>query len=341
MADEDTRPEKTPEAQAFVGPMPEVEKKPEAVQPPDLITPAEPHAAPRARPVFVPLLLGGVVAAVLGFGLARMIPGGWPVQDTSALQAEISRQAQEITALRDGIAAAAGPDLSQIEQRLTAIEGAPPNLGDLQTQIDALKAQVSSGTLTPDVQAIVDQTRDALEQTRAQAEALRAEAEEAARATSIAAALTRIAAALDSGTPYGASLDSLTAGGVEVPAALADNASGLPSLTRLQDSFPAAARAGLQASLNADMGATWAERVGAFLRSQTGARSLSPREGTDPDAILSRAEAALAGGDVAGTLEEIGQLPLEGQGAMGDWRAEAERRVAADAALATLTAGAQ
>lgn len=328
MADEETRPEnKAPEAEIVPEPKGPV---------PDLSEPAEPHAtAPRQRSVFIPLVLGGVIAAGLGFGLARAIPGGWPVQDTSALEAEIARQSAEITALRDSTTA---PDLSALEGRLTALEEAPADTGDLQQQIDTLREQLGSGTLAPDAQAIVDETRTQLEETREQARALRAEADEAARAVAVSAALTRIAAALDSGTPFGASIEGLTAAGVEVPPELADNASGLPSITRLQADFPEAARAGLQASLNADMGATWAERVGSFLRSQTGARSLTPREGNDPDAILSRAEAALGNGDVAATLDEIGQLPLEGQGAMGDWRAEAERRLAAEQALTALEA---
>lgn len=346
MADEDTRPETKTEAEVVTEPKPEPaprhelghegEKKPEPV--PDLTSPAEPDAVPPRRSIVLPLVLGGIIAAGLGFGLSRVVPNGWPIQDTSALEAEIARQAQEITALRDRVAANAAPDLSGVEGRIAALENAPSPVDELRAQIDQLRGQMTSGAMAPDMQAIVDQTRQQLDQTRAEAQALQQEAEATAQAAGVSAALTRIAAALDAGTPYGTSLEALTSAGIEVPPVLADNAGGLPSMLKLQQDFPAAARAGLEASLAADMGATWSERVGSFLRSQTGARSLTPREGNDPDAVLSRAEAALGNADVAGALSELGQLPLEGQGAMSDWRAEAQRRVDAEAALAALEA---
>jgi hypothetical protein len=78
----------------------------------------------------------------------------------------------------------------------------------------------------------------------------------------------------------------------------------------------------------------------AFLRVQTGARSLQPREGTDPDAVLSRAEAAVKGGDVAASLTELAGLPAQGQAAMADWSARAKVYLAAHEALAGLAAAA-
>lgn len=342
MANEDTRPEnQTSDAAVVTEPEPAKPEPFRSEPAPDLTTPAEPYAAPKRRSVFVPLVLGGLIAAALGFGLAKAIPGGWPVQDTSALEGEVARQAQEITALRDQIASAAAPDLSPLEQRLAALENAPSGTLELQAQIDNLRGQLTQGTLAPDIQAVIDQTEAQLTKTREQAEAMQQQAEATARAATTAASLTRIAAALDSGTPYGTALDSLREAGLEIPEPLEANVDGLPPLTTLQASFPEAARAGLEASLRADMGASWAERVGSFLRTQTGARSLSPREGNDPDAILSRAEGALADGDLAKTLDEIAALPLEGQGAMSDWRTEAERRIEAVAALATLNTAAE
>jgi hypothetical protein len=78
------------------------------------------------------------------------------------------------------------------------------------------------------------------------------------------------------------------------------------------------------------------DRIGAFLLAQTGARSLEPREGADPDAILSRAEAALEGGDLETVLTEIATLPEAGQAALSDWVALAEQRLAATNALGAL-----
>lgn len=120
---------------------------------------------------------------------------------------------------------------------------------------------------------------------------------------------------------------------------LADHAAaGLPTIASLRDSFPAAARDGLEAALRANMGESWTDRVSNFLRSQTGLRSLTPREGDDPDAVLSRAEAALEAGDVAGALAELERLPDAAKPALADWTASARVRLEAEAAFATLAA---
>ena len=73
-----------------------------------------------------------------------------------------------------------------------------------------------------------------------------------------------------------------------------------------------AAAAATSAGAEAGLGV----RMASFLVSQTGARSLEPREGDDADAILSRAEAALRQGDVAGARALVAQLPEVAQTAM-------------------------
>lgn len=319
------------------------EPGPKPPVPPTLTHSAEPHAEGHDRPpVFLPLMLGGILAAVIGFGLARYIPGGWPIQDTSAMRTEIQRQAQEITSLRDKVAALTMPNLAPVEERLTAVEGGQGRMDDLQAQIEELRtrAPAASAEIPPDLQAAIEQTQRDLADARTEAERLREDAESAGRANIVAAALSRIAGAMDGGMPFGAAVSDLQGAGVEVPSALADTAaSGVPSLASLEDAFPDAARAAIEASLQADGGAGWADRAGAFLRAQTGARSLAPREGNSPDAILSRAEAALRAGDLPATLREIGTLPLEGQSALSDWRGRAEQRIAAQDALGQLTSG--
>ncbi|MDB6452738.1 COG4223 family protein [Falsirhodobacter sp. 20TX0035] len=348
MANEDTRPE-TQE--------PEVRDVPSAVtpeaaevdhdrpsEPPHLTEPAEPHVkAPAAqthsRPVFLPLVLGGVLAALLGFGLARAIPGGWPVQDMAPLRSEIQRQAQEITALRDQIGALTIPSLTPLEGRVSALENPPVAPADLQAQIEELRTQINSGTVGADLQGMIDRTQQELAEAQKQAESLRQQSQDTAQKALVAAALTRIAGALDSGTPYTSAVEEIRAAGLEVPQPLVDGAEGVPALTTLQQEFPEASRAALDASLKVDGGTGIGNRLGAFLRAQTGARSLAPREGNDPDAILSRAEAAVQEGNLNAALDEIGNLPLEGQAALSDWRALAERRMAAVDALAQMNTG--
>ena len=66
-------------------------------------------------------------------------------------------------------------------------------------------------------------------------------------------------------------------------------------------------------------------------------RSVTPREGTDPDAVLSRAEAAVGEGRLSDSMAEIGALPEVVRAEMAGWMALAEGRVAAVSALQTLS----
>ena len=74
--------------------------------------------------------------------------------------------------------------------------------------------------------------------------------------------------------------------GVTPPPALTAR---VPTLDELVAAFPPAARAGVRASLQAESAQGEGSILGNFLRAQTGARSVTPHEGSDADAVLSRA----------------------------------------------------
>lgn len=311
---------------------------------------------------FVGALLGGALAAMLGFGLAQFVPGGWPFPDPTALEARLAAQDGVIAALKAEVAAiGAKPADSDLEQRIAAIEAAvpaTPDIAPLDARLSALEAEFAALATAPggdsraalaalraeverlkttgsgNVAALTAEAEARMKEAETQATRLKAEAEALASDAKLQAALGRVQAALDSGAPYGSALQDL---GADVPAVLLGSAeTGLPTLADLQDGFSGAARLALEASLTENMGESWSERVAAFLRSQTGARSLTPREGNDPDAILSRAEAALAAGEVTLALTEVATLPKVGQDAMTVWRTAAELRLAAEAAIAAL-----
>lgn len=331
---------------------------------------SDPSAAPaapgpRRRSALGPVLggaLGGIVAALAGYGVAQYVPGGWPLASTATLESQLAAEISEVAALKAQVAdlaqrlesattladriaklesAAPAPvDTSALESRIAALEarpaasaGDPQALADLRAQVETLKAS-NAGIVSPELQASLDAK---VKETEAKLTAIEEAAKTNAAASLTRAAVRQLAAALDSGTPYAGAAADLA--GQSLPAVLADHAqSGLPTLTGLQASFSDAARQALDASLRAHMGATWTERVTNFLRSQTGARALAPREGNDPDAILSRAEAATRAGDLATALKEIATLPPEGQAAMADWQAQAQLRLEAEAAVQTLLA---
>ncbi|UXU75033.1 hypothetical protein [Paracoccus sp. SMMA_5] len=234
--------------------------------------------------------------------------------------------------------------LNEFSQRLAA----------QQARIDELAARPAADAASADeARAFAQQAQDLQAQiaraaeeaqqriaaAEAQAEALKQTAEAADRRARAAAAAAALQAAIENGGARDQALTDLRQAGVEVPDALAGD---VPTLAQLRADFPAAARAALAATRKAapDQGGI-AGTIGNFLRVQTGARSVEPREGSDPDAVLSRADAAVNAGDVAGALSEIATLPEVGRTAMADWTARATTWVEAQAALATLAAGTQ
>jgi len=106
----------------------------------------------------------------------------------------------------------------------------------------------------------------------------------------------------------------------------------------LQGSFPDAARAALVASTREGLETGSVDRLTAFLRTQLGARTLAPKAGDDPDAVLSRAEAALGRGDLDETAAELAGLPDAGKAEFTGWLVKLNARRGALAALADLGA---
>ena len=344
---------------------------------PEHAPPAKPEPAKRRSGFWGPFT-GGVLAAAAGFGAAQLVPAGWPLFSTSGTQAQIAAQEAEITALKTEIAALATASqsdadlqtriadleaklatqtppvdlspldgrLTTLESRMTALESVPMGdggispaqmleqaaaLGQMQEQVRALQSSNDAGTQTAAVEALL---KDATVAT----DGMKAEAAQMLHSVRQTAAIAKVQMALDLGGPFASVLSDLG----EAPKALTDAAAtGVPTLSGLQMAFPAAARAGLEAALRADMGSSWTERATNFLRTQTGARSLEPREGSDPDAILSRAEAAVSAGDLAAALTEVAALPEPAQTAMAAWTASAQTRQAAVAALAQLAQSVQ
>ena len=283
-------------------------------------------------------------AAAAGAEAARRIIAESPASDTPAnLNATLSAQASQIAALGqavDDLRAALPADLAQ---RLDGQKAALDELSARPT-IDPETAQrvQQVADSVAETQAQLRQATEAataeLARVRAEAAALQDASAEAARRARTAAAAATLSSALTTGQPGAtvgrdAAVAQLEQAGVAVPQALTAE---IVPLDQLQASFADAARAGLGASLGA--GDTGGSALGNFLRAQTGARSIEPREGGDPDAILSRADAAVARGDIAAALAEIDVLPEPGRAAMKGWTDQARAWQAASGAVAGLTA---
>ncbi|MDO8882805.1 COG4223 family protein [Pseudotabrizicola sp.] len=354
---------------------PDAVSEPEPALPPPPNAP--PPQESKSGSGFVGTALGGVVAAAAGYALAIFVPfPGMGVSDapTYASQAEVqaltdrintleatpapdASLAERVTALESLSVQEPTPELdlqpltealTALETRITNLEARGPTgstdepsadllatLGELQAEIAEMRA--TGADANAGLEALTAQTEARLAEAEAQAAALREEAEATARRAVSAAALGRVQAAIESGAPFAGALADMP--GVAVPPALADLAeTGVPSRAAVEDAFPPAARAALEASLRADMGEGWSDRLATFLQTTTGARSLTPRDGADPDAVLSRAEAAVRSGELAQALAELQGLPPEGQAEMASWSEMAQKRLDAVAAAAALSA---
>ncbi|MDA7966641.1 hypothetical protein, partial [Ruegeria sp.] len=311
---------------------------------------------------FVPALIGGAIAAAIGFaaGNAGLFTNGSNTSDAvAALEAKLADQSDQIAKLTKSLSD--GPDLSGLTEQVTALSNklAPleSDLGGVKSSVETLTGKVDpladrlsaletrpvTDSASPEAvaayEAELKKLQDSLATQRAEvekmvadAQALESKAAADAQAAANTATLSRLVGQLDAGQPYTNLVSELQAGGVTVPDALTAPADkGVATLAALNASFAPAARTALADARDAEKGTG----LLAFLQRQTGARSVTPQDGDDPDAVLSRAQAALASGDVAGALTELKALPEAAQTAMGDWEQTAQTRVAAvDAAKA-------
>ncbi len=314
-------------------------------------------------PLLVAALIGGVIAVTLGFLVDRQltamnqVEGPTPLDNAAeitALSARIDDASGQIATLTardiageiDEATAPVSESLSDIEARLSL----------LTEQFETLAGRVETIAMRPTATGInADEFDDALsefrdrlntaiadaqteiEDARSEAEQISERAYSDEQAALARAAWGQIATALENGQSFEEPLATLTGlTDVDVPEPLAGSAaSGVPTLSELQQTFPDAARTALTAAIRAETGDAPMERLTAFLRVQSGVRSLTPREGDDPDAVLSRVEAALRNGDLEAALTEAGGFDGPGREALAEWEAMARARIAAlDAASA-------
>ncbi len=343
-----------------VDPLPESTPEP---QPEPKLASDLPPSAPRRGAGILGPLFGGALAALGGFAISHFDLLGYAAPDRSAeMTALIERLDATLTVQATALTEAKGA-LSKVTDRIAALEAAPapqmPDLAplaDLTRRLDAIETLAPTGDAStaalaaklrdleqrlaalppagenPALQAELDAALARL--TAAEAEAQdRAKAAEAA--TALAArglALDALLTAVDEGRPFTAELAALADPAlIDALGSMAD--AGVPSLETLQADFPDAAREALRLARASDTEAGWGARLVDFLAAQTGARSVTPRDGDDPDAVLSRAEFALSEGRIPDVLTELQALDPALKAPLDPWIARAEARVTADAAL--------
>lgn len=351
------------------------------------------HLAPPPQQIverkggFFPMLMGGIVAAAVGYGVADYTqPGGFfgpsaeePDPFETETRAALSEATERLAALEsaevdftpvtDGLDALSAR-IDALADNLSALEASQSEsiaaLSAAQSETDARLTELAQSAITESVSETVIATyeeaiagytaeivalqdsvaaqRDEIETLVTEATTRESEALALAQTAQVQAAAAALMVQMETGEPYAEALDAyLAAGGDAVAPALSDLAAdGLPSLEELQQGFPDAARAALAITRDPDADASdGAGGLGTFFARQLQVRSVAPREGDEPDAVLSRAEAAVRMGDLNTALGELEMLPEGARAALSDWEATAKMRRDALAAATALTSSAQ
>ncbi|MDA7427592.1 hypothetical protein PGB28_03915 [Primorskyibacter aestuariivivens] len=246
--------------------------------------------------------------------------------------------------------------LAALTDRVGALESLPDQLAVLETRMtDLAKRPIEDNVSREAIKAYEDELerlrasmeeqRKAIEDTiaaeKAKIEKIAAEATEMeeralaeARLAAARSAMTRILSALDTGDAFGAALGELADNiDTPVPDALSAVAeTGVATQATLREEFPDLARAALRAARDNAPAEEGESGIGSVLEKMFEVRSVEPREGDDADAVLSRAEAAVRGGDLQTALTEIEALPDVAKAELETWVAAANARFAALAA---------
>lgn len=311
---------------------------------------------------FAPLTAGDEIAALAdGIEQGR----GETNQNLARIEAALASTSEELGRRIDGLDARLAaleelPDPPAIQPDGSVPAGPPVNMAAIEARLDALSGQLTeleAGAAAPSDSTTTDadfeslETRlseiesrvatipagAALEQSLAETEQRLAELETGQAGEVLPAksfALIGIRAAAETGAPYLRLLRDAGYADAEIPEVVMIHAeTGVATIAELQRSFDGHAREALKAS-NAQSDGEGG--ILGLLSSLIQVRPLTPQEGDDAAATLSRAEGSLMGGDLRAALMTLATLPDSAQEALADWTLEGEARIAVLAAIDTM-----
>ena len=256
------------------------------------------------------------------------------VEDLSGATAgRLSSVEQATSAATAGLAdttsvvASLGPRLADLEAASDTLDGVPERLAGLSVQVDALASDMAAtrahlDALTDGSDSIVDRTGEAL-----------------------AIAIGQLAESVAAGEPYARSLAAIRALAGDDPtvdgalSALESHAeNGLPSRGTLASTFPAAADQARAEDVSSAPSA-WTDQVLAELDALVTVRPVPSTqvEGDDTNAVLARAQAHLDLNDLAEAAQQLAALEGAAASAMAGWLSDTQARLAAEAAVRTLS----
>ncbi len=267
--------------------------------------------------------------------LAEAAGEGGPVADAAALDAklgDIEKQLDgKIAAALDAQDAAQGKSLEMMEGEIASLRaklGAlaeaklDPDQSDLGPELTALDQRIGK------LEAALPRLAGAVDRGVA-----------SAKSGAAAIAFANLREAVDSGQPYAAELAALNAvapklGELGPLPSRADT--GIPTAATLAGDLRAKVQTGGAGAPGA-ADASFLDSVIASAKSAVRVRRVDAAPtGSEPDAVLARAEAALDQGDLAGAVKEVSALPPASRETLAPWLENARARLSADATIAEL-----
>ena len=322
-------------------------------------------------------MFAGLLVALASFGGAQYSSGNWPFERIATdFEARLATQSDEISALNALIASYDDTTaLQDLQAQIDGMRTIVTDLAALQVEIEQLfgiqnetidRVAALEGKLTSQsginpaanaeitryatalklVQTQISEQNNAIAEQRAGIAELSAAVELTQQETKSAThqsltdgTISQVIGALESGAPFAFAIAGLQDfDNLLTPALVAAAPYGVPTADALARAFPEQSRTALIAARTTSTSqASGSNRVGDFLRSQLGMRSITPRAGNDPDAVLSRAEAAIQAGQVSNALSALTALPDSARTSMAGWIEQAELRQAAQLAVAALS----
>lgn len=265
-------------------------------------------------------------------GLADTAKNGGSVADAAALDSKLGELEQKLTSRID---ATLGEREAANARSIAAINAA---IGDLKAKLSAVNDANGGADLAGQLASLGDRLAK-LEATLPNlSEAVQKESAEA-QSTAAELAFANLKAAVLAGHPYGAELSSLRAAAPAINdlgslPAFADR--GLPTVAELTDAFQRIKDKSL-AGTAGDDGHSLMDGLFASAKSLVKVRRVDANApGDGADAVLARAEAKLAQGDLVGAADEVDHLSGPSEQAFAEWSKQARARAAAPDELARI-----
>ncbi|MCY4307043.1 MAG: hypothetical protein OXC57_02085 [Rhodobacteraceae bacterium] len=140
--------------------------------------------------------------------------------------------------------------------------------------------------------------------------------------------LVGIQAAVEAGIPYAAIIGESEINSLELPAIILEfSEDGVATLLELQNEFEDLINEALKAVETGAESGSIQDMARSIVSSLVQVRSLTPREGDDAVAVLSRLEERLKKGDLESVLELYAQLPQPVQETLESWKQRVQNRL--------------